>query len=205
MRFVEILVTKISILETRSILDTKLVENRASDIRNGLQYSRIIMGIEGIGMLEKELRDDIVRSYVPCAASFAHHGLLKYPGNGILLRDINLSSVPAEHMASLVSIARTYVSIRNVSGCSLVPILDNVKCQLSISYQSLDREETEALARVIKGCGIDRSVYLDESVKLDMSTLSSDNVNVLVEHVDEYKKSCKVTKIQKIKKLCNIV
>ena len=204
-----ILVTSISILETRGILDTKLVENRVSDVRACLytdiyvdDFNLVAIGEQG-SIRDEEFWEDMTRSYIPCAASFAHHGLLKYLGT-VYLRHINLSSVPAEHLASLVSIARTCISIRNMSGCSLVTILNNVRCELDISYQSLDREETEALARVIKGCGVDQSVYLGRSVKLDMSTLSGDKANVLVKHVDRYKKSCKVTKIQRIKKLFNI-
>ena len=203
-----IFVTSISILETRGILDTKLVENRASDVRSGLQYwdgfnHDWSMVAEDWGGRDKEFLDDMVRSYVPCAASFAHHGLLNSWGvwGALLLHNINLSSVPAAHIASLVSLVTSALFMRNVRGCSLVPILDNVKCDLTISCQSLDSEETAALARAIGCRGVNFS--LGGRVKFDMSTLSTENV--LVEHVDRYKKSCKVTKRQKIKNLCNIV
>ena len=80
-----------------------------------------------------------------CAASLAHHGLL-----GSLkvmeLRNVDLTSVPAQHLASLVSNVKYKVGITNVSGCGLVMVLDSVKCKtLSMGRQNLDREETQAL------------------------------------------------------------
>ena len=82
---------------------------------------------------------------ITCAASLAHHGLL---GSVRLMRldDVDLTSVPAEHLASLASSVTESVTIINVSGCGLVTILDNVKSRdLVIRYQRLDSEETQAL------------------------------------------------------------
>ena len=45
----------------------------------------------------------------------------------IRLGDVDLTSVPAEHLVSLASSAKGGVVIKNVSGCDLVTILDNVK------------------------------------------------------------------------------
>ena len=57
---------------------------------------------------------------------------------------LDLSSVPAEHLALLASNVTTVVSIRNVSNTDLSPILDNLKCiQFDTSGQSLGREETQ--------------------------------------------------------------
>jgi len=68
-----------------------------------------------------------------------------------LPNNVDLTSVPAEHLASLVSCVTGGVLIENVSGCDLVNILDSVNCEcLSISYQSLDSEETQALVRAME-------------------------------------------------------
>ena len=69
----------------------------------------------------------------------------------IKLRDVNLTSVPAEHLASLASSVTGTVDITNVSGCNLVTILDSVKSRaLSISSQRLGSEETQALMRAME-------------------------------------------------------
>ena len=86
------------------------------------------------------------------AASLAHQGLLgsfKYHELG--LRG-DLSSVPAEHLASLVSAVGYSLVINNVGGCDLVTILDSIKCEsLSLNiHQSLGSKETQALVRAIE-------------------------------------------------------
>ena len=90
-----------------------------------------------------------------CAASLAHHGLLGSVdwirlGN-VDLRDVDPTSVPAEHLTSLVSCVTGWVSIMKVSGCDLVTILDNVKSRvLNIPNQSLGSEETQALVQAME-------------------------------------------------------
>ena len=87
---------------------------------------------------------------ITCAASLAHHGLLGSVW-GMRLFDVDLTSVPAEHLASLVSSVTERVYIHNVCGCDLVTILDSVKSKwLNIRYQSLSSEETQALVRVME-------------------------------------------------------
>ena len=90
---------------------------------------------------------------VTCAASLAYHGLLG-PLNAqtwIYLRDVDLSSVPDEHLASLVSCGTKGVYIQNIRGCDLVTILDNVKSdRLGIYGLSLGSEETQALVRAME-------------------------------------------------------
>ena len=87
---------------------------------------------------------------ITCAANLAHHRLL---GSVKELRfgDVDLTSVPAEHLASLVSLVTWHVFIRNVRGCDLLTILDSVKSnRLLISSQSLDSEETQALVQLME-------------------------------------------------------
>ena len=86
---------------------------------------------------------------ITCAASLAHHGLLGSVRE-IKLQDVDLTSVPAEHLASLVSSVTWHLGIQNVS-CCLVTILDNVKSkELHITRQSLGSEETRALLRAME-------------------------------------------------------
>ena len=60
---------------------------------------------------------------ITCAASLVHHKLLGSVEE-MWLCDVDLTSVPAEHLASLVSSVTECVAIWNVSGCDLVTILD---------------------------------------------------------------------------------
>ena len=65
-----------------------------------------------------------------CAASLAYHGLICSVEEIMLhsqVEDVDLTSVPAEHLASLVSCVTRKVLISNVIGCDLVTVLDNVK------------------------------------------------------------------------------
>ena len=83
-------------------------------------------------------------SEITCAASLAHHGLLGSVSE-VMLRDVDLSSVPTRHQASLASCVKTSVSIENVRGCDLVSILDSLNCQV---LRRLSLEETQALPLV---------------------------------------------------------
>ena len=103
------------------------------------------------------------------AASLAHHGLL---GSVLMmeLRDVDLSSVPAEHLASLASIVTSWVNIREVSGCGLVTILESVKrIWLNIYSQSLGSEETQALVQAMESRV--EEVRLHREVTLDIRDL----------------------------------
>ena len=87
---------------------------------------------------------------ITSATSLAHQGLLG-PVEKMRLREVDLSSIPAEHLVSLVSCVTRCAHIKNVSGCDLVTILDCVKSKaLWIDNQSLGREETEALVRALE-------------------------------------------------------
>ena len=85
-------------------------------------------------------------------------------------RDVDLTSVPAEHLASLASNMTWRVFIENVRGCGLVTILDNVNCErLVLSCQSLGSEETQALVRAMDS-RVER-VQLQAEVTLDIRGL----------------------------------
>ena len=70
----------------------------------------------------------------------------------MLLRNIDIASVPTEHLASLASCVEYSLAINNnVSNCDLGSILGSVKCELlCISNRTLSREETQALVRAME-------------------------------------------------------
>ena len=115
------------ILEARAILGTAKIKRLTERVRAVLRNYDINM---------KRMNE------LTCAASLAHHGLL-----GSLydmdLCNVDLSPVPAQHLASLASCVTSELHIQNVSGCDLVSLLTSLKCKyLIIISQSLGREET---------------------------------------------------------------
>ena len=106
------------------------------------------------------------------AASLAHHGMLGSV-QSMRLSDVDLSSVPAEHLASLASCVTWTVDIYNVSNCDLVSILDSVKCEwLFISSQSLSSEETRALVRAMESGVEEVELGYRGDVSLDITALT---------------------------------
>ena len=122
----------IHFLETRGILTLNVFEGLAVRVRAGLQWG-------------------VTNLLISCAASLAHHGLLGSVDN-MGLSNVDLTSVPAEHLASLVSSVTGRVHIGKISGCDLVTVLDSVKSKRLFFYncQSLEREETRALVRAME-------------------------------------------------------
>ena len=104
---------------------------------------------------------------ITAAASLAHHGLLGSV-DFLALGDVDLTSVPAQHLASLVSSVKENLVIGNVSGCDLVTILDSVKSDwLYIRRQKLGVEETQALVRAMDS-GV-KKLNLNVGVTLDIA------------------------------------
>ena len=122
---------------------------------------------------------------IRCAASLAHHKLHEqggpYPFAGWLcettLADVDLSSVPPEHLDSMMScIGRTLKISNIVRGKGLVRILNNVISDLFfIENQTLGVEETEALVKAMESEKVYRGMILllREGVTLDIKTLTS--------------------------------
>ena len=141
------------ILEARAILDTDKI--RALTRR----FSR----------LEVEVNGNIHMEFL-CGASLANHGLLSSV-KLLKLKDVDLSPVPAQHLASLVSYVPSHLSIENVSGCDLVSILTCIKCyELHIHRQSLGKEETQALVQAMESRVV--KVRLGSEVTLDIEALT---------------------------------
>ena len=109
---------------------------------------------------------------VSCAASLAHHGLMDGDVRVLELCDVDLTSIPGEHLASLASLTSSVtmsVFINNMSG--MLPILEHVSSEwLIIDNQTLDTEETRALAEAM-GSRVE-AVRLDEGVTLDIGALA---------------------------------
>ncbi len=108
---------------------------------------------------------------ITCGASLAYYGLLRSViSSDMWLTDFDLTSVPDEHLTSLVSSIQYRLYINNVSGRDLVSILDGCKSYwLTIKNQSLDSEETEALLLAME-TNFAR-LQLEGGVTLDMETL----------------------------------
>ena len=110
------------------------------------------------------------------AACLHHHGILIGSVDFMKLDedvDVDLASVPAEHLASLASCVTNDLIINNVSNCDLVSILDSVKCKgLKINRQTLSCEETQALVRAMES-GVEVVVLgLGGEVSLDFRALT---------------------------------
>ena len=116
------------------------------------------------------LRDGMItEAELRCGASLASHGLLGFMEQ-MRLHDVDLSSVPANHMASLASSVTWSLFIVNVRG-NLVSLLTSLKCkELYISRQSLGREETRALVQAMESRV--EKVELGSEVTLDIDTLT---------------------------------
>ena len=121
---------------------------------------------------------------ITCAASLAHHILHMKEGSDpnrcrwlrwTTLADVDLSSVPPDHLESMVSCVGRMLNIRNnVRGSGLVRILSNVKSDgLTITHQSLDVEETQALVKSMESVGYGLTLILGEGVTLDIKTLTT--------------------------------
>ena len=107
---------------------------------------------------------------VVTAASLAHHGLLEDMGF-MVLESVDLSSVPAEHLAALASCVMRIVDINNVSNNEVRPILNNLNCSdFYISNQSLGSEETMALVRAMESKL--EVLWLCRDVSLDIAALT---------------------------------
>ena len=87
------------------------------------------------------------------------------------LQNVDLTSVPAKHLASLASCVKFGLHITNVRTTTLVNILDNIKCKyLVIKKQSLGTEETQALVWAMESRV--ENVELCDGVSLDVTALT---------------------------------
>ena len=111
---------------------------------------------------------------IKCAANLARHGMLN-DLESIELGDPwitgDMSTVPAERLASLVSCVKDTVNIEEFYGGDLGTIFDSLNCKLlSISNQNLGRRESYALGRAM-GSRVD-VVMLYDVDELDVEALT---------------------------------
>ena len=123
-----------------------------------------------VWLLRKRGLSSITIPEITASAYLAHHGLLGSVFE-MWLRDVDLTSIPAEHLASLASCVTQFFFIINVS--NIISILDNVKCQcLIITRQTLNSEETRALVRAMES-GVEKVQLGGKGeVSLDITTLT---------------------------------
>ena len=87
---------------------------------------------------------------ITTAASLAHHGFL-HSVKWMYLENVDLASVPAEHLASLAACVTWRVVIWNVSNTDLTSILNSCKSEwLYINNQSLNTGETQAVVQAME-------------------------------------------------------
>ena len=171
------LTTMLLIAETRGILDTDTITSLVVRVKriiwNGINWSCDLAGLTS-------------------AASLAHQKLFGSVTR-LTLRNVDLTSVPDDQLASLISCVTYNVYIDNVSGCDLVTFLDSVKSKtLHITRQSLGSEETQALVRAMES-GVEE---VDLNGDGGGSTMTPDSLNTLTGYNGQGK--CKVMKFNNI-------
>ena len=108
---------------------------------------------------------------ITTAASLAHHGLV-HSVEYLVLKNVDLASVPADHLASLAACVTERVWIWNVSNTDLTSILDKSKSRvLRILNQNLSTQETQALVRAMRKVEGVELGFMGEDMTLDISTL----------------------------------
>ena len=129
---------------------------------------------ESLAALPDQKKMALQRSSPP---KYCHHWLIDSV-SCMRLEDVDLFSVPAQHLASLASCVTVPVYIANVCG-DLVPILSSIKCRhLFIGGQtSLLSEGTLALVEAMKTSVTTVSFTGNVSLGLDIETLTQYNGN----------------------------
>ena len=109
--------------------------------------------------------------FMTCAATLAYRGWIRDLDN-IWLQEIDLGTVPIQHLISLLSSVKRTVNIGyEVTGLDLVTILDSLQCQeIRLGCERLGREETQALVRAMESRV--EKVFLYNEIELDMEVLS---------------------------------
>ena len=112
---------------------------------------------------------------ISCAASLAHHGLLKSLEH-LRMIYVDLGEVPTHQLVTLASCVTISLWIQNVSGCDMVAFLDSVKCRLlRIDGQKLRTEDTQALVRAMETSVFEVYIGNYEEVTLDIEALTKYN------------------------------
>ena len=145
------------ISEARAILDTDKIQRMVKRFRDILEDD------------DRDL-DDMDDMELMCFASLAHHGLLGSIDK-LELHDVDLSPVPAKHLASLASCVTSEVNIQYACYFDRVSLLTSLKCETLFigGSERLGREETQALVQAMES-GVE-TVQLGGPVTLDVVAL----------------------------------
>ena len=109
---------------------------------------------------------------ITCAASLAHQGFIKTIRR-LNLDDVELSSIPADHLASLVSCVTSDVQIRNtVSGFDLVRFIDSLRCKWLLIGVIMGTEETQALVKAMESHVVNVMIRGSWKMTLDITELT---------------------------------
>ena len=109
---------------------------------------------------------------ITCAASLANQGFIK------TIRDLNLchvdlSSIPADQLASLVFCVTDTVEIRNtVSGFDLVRFIDSLRCKWLLIGVIMGTEETQALVKAMESHVVNVMIRGSWKMTLDIAELT---------------------------------
>ena len=106
---------------------------------------------------------------ITTAASLAFHGVLSSVED-MYLMNVDLASVPPQHLTKLASIVSDTLDIDNVSNCDLGHLLGPARCYRLSIYQSLSSEETRVLEQAMEH-GLE-TVEIWEDVRMVIEALS---------------------------------
>ena len=123
-----------------------------------------------VSRIKDELEDPWVGSLglLTSAAALAYRGLLK-DVEEVFLHEVNLSTIPTDHLISLTSIVTdTFDTYDNVTGCDLVTILDSLQCnEIGLGFNDLGKEEeAQALVRAMES-RVER-LYFHDTLGMDI-------------------------------------
>ena len=136
-------------------------------VKMGILKNEVIMNLATRVREEATGPPSLKANEISSVAALAHH--IQFNIDYIILAHVDLSTVPTQHLVSLVSSVTRTLLIEDVNGCDLVTLLDSVKCGgLSINRQSLGREETQALVRALESHVEKMRLY---DVELDIEAL----------------------------------
>ena len=109
---------------------------------------------------------------VTCAASLAHHSFIKSIPS-LLLSRLDLSLIPVDQLASLVSCVTWSVEIRSdVTGCDLLRFIDSLRCEWLYIGVNMGSEETQALVKAMESHVVNVMIRGSWKMTLDITELT---------------------------------
>lgn len=95
-----------------------------------------------------------------------------YHLNDCILKDVDLSSIPVNHLRTLAIMVVRHLSIKNVINTDLSPIFQVLNCtEITIEDQILSRDDTRALVKTMEGT-TNTVLNFHTNVRLDFKALA---------------------------------